>query len=165
MAKRKNLSVSLIPACILILYSVSSISGCRNYFSAVYFSYVFVVMINFWQYVEYEDRYSKTPTSVNRKDVSEHIYQVIHISLWFYGSGFGCQNWSKMTTFKLKMRILWHNADLLERINARNGWPWHCLTTYLKAKKGNKSPETLRVALTINLSVSWFFKLLSGSQL
>ena len=92
MAKRKNLSVSLIPACILILYSVSSISGCRNYFSAVYFSYVFVVMINFWQYVEYEDRYSKTPTSVNRKDVSEHIYQVIHISLWFYGSGFGCQN-------------------------------------------------------------------------
>ena len=33
------------------------------------------------------------------------------------------------------MRILWHNAYSLELFYPENDWPWHCHTTYQKAKK------------------------------
>ena len=46
----------------------------------------------------------------------------------------------KMTTFKPLMRILWHNANSLELLNPENDWPWHCSTTYPKAKKATYSP-------------------------
>ena len=69
--------------------------------------------------------------SVIKKDISDHIYQLIHSSLWFYGSGFGCQNSSKMTTFRPKMRILWHKANSLEQSNSQNAWSWNCPETLL----------------------------------
>ena len=91
-------------------------------------------------YWEFKSRYLKNPVYVTKKDISDHIYQLIYISLWFYCSGFGCQNSSKMTTFRPKMRILWHNANSLELLNPENDWPWHSPTTYPKAKKGDISP-------------------------
>ena len=115
------------------------------------FLVVFAHNLLYW---EFKNRYSKKPVSVTKKDISDHIYQLIYISLWFYCSGLGCQNLSKMTIFRPKMRILWHNADSLELLNPKNDWPWHCPTTYLKAKNGNISPWNARKALRIGL-ITW----------
>ena len=106
----------------------------------VFFPVFLVVFGHNLLYWEFKNRYSKKPVYVTKKDISDHIYQLIYISLWFYCSGFGCQNSSKMTTFRPKMRILWHNANSLELLNPENDWPWHCPTTYPKAKKGDISP-------------------------
>ena len=86
------------------------------------------------QYWEFKNRYSKKLVYVTIIDISDHIYQLIYISLWFYCSGFGCQISSKMTAFRPKMWILWHNANSLELIHPENDWPWHCPTTFPKAK-------------------------------
>ena len=40
-----------------------------------------------------------------------HNYQLVYTSLWFYASELGCRNLPKKTTFRPKMRIIWHNAD------------------------------------------------------
>ena len=90
-------------------------------------------------YWEFKNRYmySKKPVSVTKKDISDHIYQLIYISLWFYCSGFGCQNSSKMTTF----RTLWHNAYLLELFNL---FKWLALTLpYNISKSQNRRYITL----------------------
>ena len=70
-------------------------------------------------YREFKNRYSKESVSVNKKDISDHIYQLIYISLWFYCSGFGCQNSSKMTAFRQKMRVLGHNTNSLKLLNLK----------------------------------------------
>ena len=64
--------------------------------------------------------HSLVPVSVFKKDISDHNYQSIYNSLWFYNSGFGCKNSLKMSTFRLIMRILWHNALLLEQLKPEN---------------------------------------------
>ena len=125
---------------LLRLFLYLQIFATRITFLQASFAKFLVDLRHFWQYVEFEDRYSKKPVSVTKKDINDHIYQLIHSSQWFYGSGFVCQNSSKMTNFRLKMRILWHNANLDELLNPENGWPWHCPTTYLKAEKGDISP-------------------------
>ena len=105
---------------------------------AVYFCCVFggfgtfLAIWRFWRQIW------KKPASVTKKDISDHIYQIIYISLWFYGWGFGCKNSSKIITFRPKMRSQWHNANLLDLFNPENGQPWHRPTTYLKANNGNK---------------------------
>ena len=109
-------------------------------FSAVCFSCFLVVFGHNLLYWKFKNRYSKNPVSVTYKDINDHIYQLINTNLWFYCSGFGSQNSSKMTTFRPKVRVLWHNADLLELLNPENDWPWHCPTKYPKVKKGDVSP-------------------------
>ena len=39
---------------------------------------------------EFKNWYSKKPVPVTKKDISDHIHQLICISLKFYDSGFGC---------------------------------------------------------------------------
>ena len=125
--------------------------------------------------------------SVTKKDASDHIYQSIYISLWFYCSGFGCKNrypvwmprtkrqcikchwfmclgfwgwgehflywgfgqWhfvigilsrdrknsSKMAIFGPKIRILWHNALLLELLTLKIVRPDNVLQHIWKPKK------------------------------
>ena len=80
------------------------------------------ILRHFWQYVELEDGYSKKPVSATKKDISDHIHQLIHSSPCFYSSGCGCQNSSKVTTFQPRMRILGHNANPLELLNPENVW-------------------------------------------
>ena len=112
--------------------SVSSHFGCQKSLSAVCFSCVFGHNLLYWVI---KNRYSKKPAYVTKKYISDHTYKLISISLWFYCSGFGCENSSKMIFFRPKMRILCHKANLLELLNPENVWPWHCPTTYAKAKK------------------------------
>ena len=50
--------------------------------------------------------------------------------------------YKKITTFRPKMRIMWHNAYPLQLSNPENGLPWQCPAIYLKAKKANISPIT-----------------------
>ena len=88
-----------------------------------------------WHYVELEDGYSKKPVSSTKKDISDHIHQVVASTPCFDSSGCGCQNSSKVTTFQPTMRILGHNANPLELLNPENDWHWHWPTTYLKIKK------------------------------
>ena len=85
-------------------------------------------------YWEFENRYSKKPLSITKQDISDHIYLLIYISLWFYSSWFGCNNLSEKATLRPKMWIVWHNANSLE-FNSENGWPWHCPTTCPEGKK------------------------------
>ena len=111
----------------------------QNYLSVVFFCYVFGSLGHFWLYVELKYNYSKKQ-SVTEKDMRDLIYQIIYISLWFYGWGFGCQNLLKMTTFRSNMRILCHNANLLELLNPEMVGPDPVLQHILKLKKDNKSP-------------------------
>ena len=62
----------------------------------------------------------------HKKDVLIHNFQLIYNRLWLYISGFGCNNSSKITTFRPKMRIMWHNAYSLQLSNTENGLPWQC---------------------------------------
>ena len=39
------------------------------------------ILRHFWQYVELEDGYSKKPVSATKKDISDHIDQLIYNSL------------------------------------------------------------------------------------
>ena len=67
--------------CAAVSVPVSSNFGCRNYLSACYFCYIFGSFLrHLWQYAEFEDRYSKKPVSVTKKDISDHIYQLIYSS-------------------------------------------------------------------------------------
>ena len=54
-----------------------------------------------------EDRDSKKPMSVSDKDIYVHIYRLIHISLMFYDSGFGCETPSR--------RVCKVSSDLMKR--------------------------------------------------
>ena len=78
----------------------------------------------FWQYEEFDDRYPKKPASVTKKDISD-FKKDIKAFIATYNSMaqdlFGCKNSSKMANFRPKMRILLHNAFLLELLNPENG--------------------------------------------
>ena len=69
----------------------------------------FLTIYRLWRH-----RYSKKLVSLTDKDISDPCCQLIYSSLLFYGSGFGCQNSSKMTPFRPRLKILWHNAKSLE---------------------------------------------------
>ena len=124
--------------------SVSSHFGRQKNLSAVCFS---CISGSFWDNNllcwDFKNRYPKKPVSFTKIDICDHIYCLIYISLGFYCSEFGCQNPSRMTTLRPKLRILGHNANSLGLLNPEN-WPWHCPTTYLKAKKGDISPWTIQ---------------------
>ena len=97
------------------------------------FSVVFGHDLLYW---EFKNRYSKKPVYVTKRDISDHIYKLIHISLcmilllriWL-------REFIKNDHFETKMRILWHNANSVELLNPENDWPWHCPTTNQRAKK------------------------------
>ena len=77
--------------------------------------FLFLVVLGpFLLYKEFDDRYPKRPESVSKKPISDHIYQLIYIGLWFYDLKFAYRYSSKMATFRPKMRNLRHNAFLLE---------------------------------------------------
>ena len=114
-----------------VCVSVSSHFGSQKNLCAVFL----VVFRHKLLYCEFKNRYSKKPVSVTKKDISDHIYCLIYISIWFYCSGFGCQNPAQRTTLRPKVRILWHDANSLELLNPENYWPWHCSTTIQKPKK------------------------------
>ena len=84
------------------------------------------------------DTYPKKPVSVTKKDISDHIYQSIHISLWLYGSIVGCKNSSKMATFRPNMRVLCMTQCFLA--GTPTHWKWLALTIpcniFWKPKKG-----------------------------
>ena len=130
------------------------------------FAAFLVVLGPFWLYEEFGDRYRKKPVSVTKKDISDYNYWSIYNSLWFYGSGFGCKNSLKMATFRPKMRILWHNAVLLELLNPENHrttaqslvspwlvsavvlllcWKWLALTMYYNISKSQKARYHLKI--------------------
>ena len=99
------------------------------------FAAILVVLGPFWLYEEFDDRYPKKLVSVTKKDTSSHIYQSIYISLWFYGSGFGCKNSSKMATFRPNMRILLTQHFLAGAIKP---WKWWALTMSRNISKTKK---------------------------
>ena len=122
--------------------SVSSYFGCRKNLSAQSLSFVFVVL-DIIRYIEWlkTDTQKRLCQSLEKKALSI----VLNPFISAYDSTaqeFGCQNSSKINTFRQQMRILWHNAYSLEQLRHENEWPWPFLTTFQKAKKGDKSPQT-----------------------
>ena len=126
--KEKNRNVSLIPRhvfskkirymlqCVFLYLQI--LAAKNNNLSAVCFGIYWTLSAIYW---EFKNIYSKKPLSVARKTILVHSNHLIYTSLLFYGSWFGCQISSQMNTLNSKMRILWHNANLLELLNPENG--------------------------------------------
>ena len=98
------------------------------------FSVLLAVLGPFCLYAEFDDTYPKNPMSVSKKDISDHIYQSIYSSLWFYCSRFGSKSSWKMATLDQNENSIKNATFFAGAIKPWKWWPLAC-PTYLEAKK------------------------------
>ena len=90
---------------------------------------------------EFKNRYSTKSASVTKKYISDHIYLSIHLyQLMILLRRIWLPEFIHNDHCSPKMRILWHNANLLNLIRP---WIWLALTlSYNIQQKGDISPQT-----------------------
>ena len=95
---------------------------------------------------EFDVKYPKKPVSVTNKDTSDHIYQSVYISLWFYSAGFGCKN-SKIKNCHFYTK---NENSMTQRFSAKTikPWKWLALTMSFNISESQKRRD-------ITLTVLW----------